>query len=25
MCQQALAEARRYRRSPVRRPVYELV
>lgn len=25
MCQEALAEARRYRRSPLRRPVYELV
>ncbi len=24
MCQEALAEARRYQRSPVRRPVYEL-
>ncbi len=24
MCQEALVEARRYQRSPVRRPVYEL-
>jgi hypothetical protein len=24
MCQEALAEARRYQHSPLRRPVYEL-